>query len=259
MQTGQYQNAAKLVAESPRGCLRTPQTLHLFKSLPTTGTSAPLRDYFQTLLEYGQLNEVETLEVVQPAIAQGRKDLILDWLQKDKLFCTAALGRLILQLDSQSALTIFEKCDAKDDIAQLYADTGDFSKFLFYFHSSFFLDSFFVEGLVDFTKNQNYKPNWMNLLQGTLVRNPANAITFATMLLKTASGPLIDINAVIDAFLEKNLVKEISSLLLDFIENKPEFGDLQTRLLEINLKTVCAIFDFENVYTKILAWLLYFR
>lgn len=127
MQTGQYQNAAKLVAESPRGCLRTPQTLHLFKSLPATATASPLRDYFQTLLEYGQLNEVETLELVQPVIAQGRKDLIVEWLKNDKLFCTAALGRLILQLDSQSALTIFEKCDAKDDIAQLYADTGDFS------------------------------------------------------------------------------------------------------------------------------------
>lgn len=84
----------------------------------------------------------------------------------------------------------------------------------------------------------------MNLLQGTLARSPINAITFATMLLKTASGPLIDINSVIDAFLEKNLVKEISSLLLDFIENKPEFGDLQTRLLEINLKTVCLLFFF---------------
>jgi hypothetical protein len=53
MQTGQYANAAKLVVESPRGCLRTPQTLHLFRSLPITPTSSPLRDYFQTLLEYG--------------------------------------------------------------------------------------------------------------------------------------------------------------------------------------------------------------
>jgi clathrin heavy chain len=78
----------------------------------------------------------------------------------------------------------------------------------------------------------------MNLLQGTLTRNPQNAVTFATMLLKTASGPLIDINLVIDAFLDKSLVKEISTLLLDYIENKPEFADLQTRLLEINLLTV---------------------
>jgi clathrin heavy chain len=96
-----------------------------------------------------------------------------------------------------------------------------------------------LEGLVDFTKNKNYKPNWLSLLQGTLNRNPANAITFATMLLKTASGPLIDINLVIDAFLDKALLKEISTLLLDYVENKPEFADLQTRLLEINLKTVC--------------------
>lgn len=232
MQTGQYSNAAKLVAESPRGYLRTPQTLHLFKSLPITAQSAPLRDYFQTLLEYGQLNEVETLELVQPVIAQGRKDLVLEWLQKEKLFCTPALGRLILQLDTQAAMTIFEKCDAKDDIAQLYADSGDF------------------KGLVDFTKNKNYKPNWMSLLQGTLNRNPANAITFATMLLKTASGPLIDINLVIDAFLDKALLKEISTLLLDYVENKPEFADLQTRLLEINLKTPGFTIFAEAIMSK---------
>jgi clathrin heavy chain len=76
------------------------------------------------------LNEVETLELVQPVIAQGRKDLVLEWLQKEKLYCTPALGRLILQLDTQAALQIFEKCDAKDDIAQLYADSGDFSMLL---------------------------------------------------------------------------------------------------------------------------------
>jgi len=232
MQAGQYQNAAKLVAESARGCLRTPQTLMLFKSLPTTPTSSPMRDYFTTLLEYGQLNEAETMELVQPTIAQGRKDLILDWLAKDKLFCTPALGRLIVPLDSQAALTIFEKCDDKDEIAQLYADTGDY------------------KSLVEFTKAKNYRPNWMSLLQGTINHNPAGAITFATMLLRTHSGPLIDINQVIDAFLEKSLIKEISSLLLDFIENKPEHGELQTRLLEINLKTVgCSIFA-EAIMSK---------
>lgn len=53
VQSGQYAQAAKLVAESPRGCLRTPQTIQIFKSLPSTQTSVPLRDYFTVLLDYG--------------------------------------------------------------------------------------------------------------------------------------------------------------------------------------------------------------
>ena len=85
----------------------------------------------------GQLNEAETAELVQPVIQQGRKDLVTEWLQKDKLFCTPGLGRMIVQLDTQAAMTIFERCDAKDDIAQLYADTGDFSMIFHFTRLSF--------------------------------------------------------------------------------------------------------------------------
>jgi hypothetical protein len=46
---------------------------------------------------------------------------------------------MIVQLDTQSAMTIFERCDAKDDIAQLYADTGDFSIIIFYPSIFFYL------------------------------------------------------------------------------------------------------------------------
>jgi len=41
---------------------------------------------------------------------------------------------------------------------------------------------------------------------------------------------------VIDAFLQRGLIAEITSLLLDLLkDDKPEDGPLQTRLLEINL------------------------
>jgi clathrin heavy chain len=220
MQSGQYQQAAKLAAESPRGCLRTPATIQMFKSLPSTPTSAPLRDYFTIVLDHGQLNECETMELVQPVVAQRRSDLIADWLTRDKLFCTPTLGRLVLAIDPASALKIFQKCGDKDEIAKLHAETGQYQQ------------------LVDFAKENNYKPNWMALLLSVLDRSPANAAGFAKMLLKTSGGALVDANTVVDAFMERNMIKETTSLLLDIIENTPEFGDLQTRILEINLKSV---------------------
>lgn len=71
---GNYAEAAKVAATSPQGVLRTPQTLQKFQTAPVApgkGTS-PLLAYFNVLLEQGQLNKYETLELCRPAIAQVR-------------------------------------------------------------------------------------------------------------------------------------------------------------------------------------------
>lgn len=143
IQQGQYQQAAKLAASSPQGCLRTPATIQLFKSLPATQTSAPLRDYYSVLLDHGKLNEHETMELVQPVILQDRKDLIIDWLSKDKLHCTPELGRLVLRLDVDSAVTIFKRSGNKDELAKLYAELCQFGK------------------LTSFTSPNLFQTNWL--------------------------------------------------------------------------------------------------
>lgn len=69
---GNYAEAAKVAATAPQGVLRTPQTLQKFQSAPAApgkGTS-PLLAYFNVLLEQGQLNKYETLELCRPAITQ---------------------------------------------------------------------------------------------------------------------------------------------------------------------------------------------
>lgn len=93
-----------------------------------------------------------------------------------------------------------------------------------------------------FVKEENYTPNWMALFVSVLNRNPANAAGFARMLIKNPGGPLIEINAAVDALMERNMVKDTTSLLLDVLENKVEHGALQTRLFEINLKAVSISF-----------------
>eukprot|EP01127_Copromyxa_protea_P002769 TRINITY_DN1272_c0_g1_i1.p1 TRINITY_DN1272_c0_g1~~TRINITY_DN1272_c0_g1_i1.p1 ORF type:complete len:1717 (+),score=471.10 TRINITY_DN1272_c0_g1_i1:887-6037(+) len=229
IQQGQYQQAAKLAASSPQGCLRTPATIQLFKSLPATQTSAPLRDYYSVLLDHGKLNEHETMELVQPVIMQERKDLIVDWLAKDKLFCTPELGRMVLRLDVESAVTIFKRSGNKEELAKLYAELCQFDQ------------------LLAFVQEENFNPNWMALFVSVLNRNPANAASFARSLIKRPD-PLLDTNAVVDALMERNMVKDTTSLLLDVLENKEEHGALQTKLFEINLKAVPHIANalFEN-------------
>jgi clathrin heavy chain len=51
--------------------------------------------YFSTLLETTKLNDVESMELAKPVLAQNRVNLIEDWIKADKLTCTSGLGDLV--------------------------------------------------------------------------------------------------------------------------------------------------------------------
>lgn len=86
MQNGQYGEAAKIAANSPRGLLRTPQTIETFKKLPQVpGTLSPILQYFGILLEKGELNKYESIELARPVIQQGKKQLLEKWLKENKV------------------------------------------------------------------------------------------------------------------------------------------------------------------------------
>ena len=85
-QSGQYSEAAKVAASSPRGILRTPQTIEQFKLVPVQpGQMSPILQYFGILLEKGKLNKHESLELSKPVLVQGRKQLLEKWLKEDKV------------------------------------------------------------------------------------------------------------------------------------------------------------------------------
>lgn len=86
IQNGQYGEAAKIAANSPRGLLRTPQTIETFKKLPNVpGTLSPILQYFGILLEKGELNKYESLELARPVLQQGKKQLLEKWLKENKV------------------------------------------------------------------------------------------------------------------------------------------------------------------------------
>lgn len=102
---GDYRAAARTAAIMKSGALRTPQTINQFKSAPAQpGQTSPILVYFSTLLEQGSLNANESIELVRPVVAQGRKEFITKWLDEDKLECTEALGDIVKALDVQLAL-----------------------------------------------------------------------------------------------------------------------------------------------------------
>ena len=84
--SGQYGEAAKVAANSPRGILRTAQVIESFKQAPAPpGGLSPILQYFGVLLEKGELNHYESLELARPVLQQGRKQLLEKWLKENKV------------------------------------------------------------------------------------------------------------------------------------------------------------------------------
>lgn len=218
-QTGDFQSAARVAAEAPAGILRTPQTMQLFKASPgIPGQPSPILQYFSVLLETTVLNPIETLELARPLISQGRKEILERWLQQDKLGCSEELGDLVHQVDPTLALTIYFKAEAKHKVVACFAELGQFDKILPY------------------SKKVGFSPDWNTLLQHILAVNPKGAAQLALMLLTDETGALVDINFVVELFLQRSCTQEATALLIEYLKpDRPDDGPLQTRLFEISL------------------------
>lgn len=227
MQNQQYGEAAKIAATSPRGILRTAQTIEMFKRLPPVpGTVQPILQYFGILLERGELNKHESLELARPVIQQGKKQLLEKWLKENKLECSEELGDLVRVADINLALSVYLRASVSNKVVACFAETGQFDKILLY------------------SKKVGYTPDYASLLQHLVRSNPDKASEFATQLVNDESGPLIDLERAVDVFMSQNLIQQATSFLLDALkDNKPEHAHLQTRLLEMNLMNAPQVAD----------------
>eukprot|EP00918_Siedleckia_nematoides_P026580 GHVU01057396.1.p1 GENE.GHVU01057396.1~~GHVU01057396.1.p1 ORF type:complete len:618 (+),score=127.82 GHVU01057396.1:105-1856(+) len=219
---GDFSAAARLAATCKSGALRTPQTINKFRNAaPQPGQSAPLLLYFHTLLEHGKLNPQESLELVRPVVQQNKQGFLERWLVEDKLSCSEELGHLVRPMDPVSALSIFKRAAAHENVVQLLGEQGDF------------------DGLAAYARSVNYQADYRSLLSNTLATNPEAAVNLSKKLLE-AKPPLIDIDLVVELMVSRQRLKELSNVLLDVLSNDlPEQGYLQTKLYEVNLTNVC--------------------
>ena len=216
--SGNYAEAAKVAARSPRGILRTPQTIEQFKQLPAApGQLSPILQYFGILLEKGDLNKYESLEITRPVLIQGRKQLLEKWLKEDKLACSEELGDIVKQYDQTLALSVYLRANVPQKVIQCFAETGQYNKIILY------------------AKKVGYQPDYTFLLATIMRLDQERGSEFATMC---ANDPdiHIELEQVVDTFMQNNMIQQATAFLLEALkENKPEQGNLQTRLLEMNL------------------------
>ncbi|XP_051535157.1 clathrin, heavy chain b (Hc) isoform X1 [Myxocyprinus asiaticus] len=215
---GNYSEAAKVAANAPKGILRTPDTIRRFQSVPAQpGQTSPLLQYFGILLDQGQLNKFESLELCRPVLQQGRKQLLEKWLKEDKLECSEELGDLVKSVDPTLALSVYLRANVPNKVIQCFAETGQFQKIVLY------------------AKKVGYTPDWIFLLRNVMRISPEQGLQFSQMLVQDEE-PLADITQIVDVFMEYNLIQQCTSFLLDALKNnRPTEGPLQTRLLEMNL------------------------
>jgi len=216
---GNYHEAAKVAANSPRGFLRTPQTIERFKRLPQQpGQMSFILQYFGMLLDKGSLNQHETIELAQPVLAQNRKQLLQKWLTENKLECSEQLGDMVRPHDMTMALAIYLKANVPHKVVAGFAETGQFEKILPY------------------CAKTGYQPDFVQLLHHMVRINPEKGAEFATTLANQEGGPLVDLERVVDIFQSQGMIQQATAFLLDALkDNRPEHGHLQTRLLEMNL------------------------
>ncbi|KAM0791024.1 hypothetical protein ACM66B_004322 [Microbotryomycetes sp. NB124-2] len=226
-QSGNYSEAAKVAATSPRGILRTSQTIEQFKATPVqAGQLSPILQYFGILLERGKLNKHESLELARPVLVQGRKQLLEKWLKEDKIECSEELGDIVRTHDMTLALSVYLRANVPNKVVACFAETGQFSK------------------IVVYAKRVGYSPDYASLLQHITRLNPDQGAEFAGQLVNDESGPLVDVERVVDVFMSQNMIQQATSFLLDALkENKPEQAHLQTRLLEMNLMNAPQVAD----------------
>ena len=89
---------------------------------------------------------------------------------------------------------------------------------------------------------QGYKPDYLYLLQRTMMDSPDAAVNLAKMIAKQP-GPPIELNVIADLFLQRNMVREATAFLLDVLQdNSAEHAMLQTKVGLLHMEDVTRIY-----------------
>ena len=226
---GDFKAAAAAAAESPRGALRTRETIEKFKSVPPpAGQPSPLLVYFGALLSVpgGKLNALESTELARLVLAQNKKHLLEGWLKDGKLEACEPVGDALKAAgDVDRALEVYRACGAQAKVVEALAAKGDFAE------------------LSQYASQSGAAPNYVALLQKLMMDSPDAAVSLAKQVVKQP-GSGVEVGAAADLFLQRNMVREATAFLLDALSaDDAAQGALQTKLLEINLVTAPQVAD----------------
>ena len=215
-ESGKYKEAAMVAADSPGGRLRSPEVMQAFKSAPAQpGMPSPLLVYFQALLERGSLNEQESVELGRQVIAHSRVSLLERWIKENRVVCSEELGDMVQSANEpRLALAIYLKAGTHRKVIDGLIQSGEHKR------------------AAEYARRHGIPVDGLTMIQAALRVNPKGALELAESLASATT----DHAAVANLFLQNGLIQEATSYLLDVLkEDRPDQGELQTMVLEINL------------------------
>ncbi|KAJ5069647.1 clathrin heavy chain [Anaeramoeba ignava] len=216
---GKYQEAAKIIADSPDQFLRTQENFKKFQeAIKNEGEKPPEIIYYQLFLAQNKLNSFESIHFVRKLIEIQKKELIENFVKEDKLELSQELMN-IFDSDPELSQLFKKKQISNDSIVTKLIEQQEFLK------------------LLDYGKNFLMGLNYSELLKNVLEQNEQIAENFAKFLLseqKEKDIYLIDVLNVFDIFADAKKIKSLTAVFLDVLkDNKEEEGYLQTKLLEV--------------------------
>lgn len=236
MEEGQYRKAAQLAAESPDGFLRTTETIERFRALPPDQEGGPpyVFIYFQTCLDRGKLNEVESLELAKQLVSSNKLPLLEKWIKEDKLAFTEELGDVIRQESPTFAMAMYIKAGKHEKVMQCMIQTGQTSKVALYAKKVGM--NVTHRDLVDMAARFNPQAAL------DIANNTSNALVLADPKRKKES--IEDIAKMVDMFLSKGMLNEATSHAMDTLrDDDPLEGPIQTKILKACLTNSPAVAD----------------
>eukprot|EP00764_Aduncisulcus_paluster_P010279 gnl/Carplike_NY0171/353_a491_1596.p1 GENE.gnl/Carplike_NY0171/353_a491_1596~~gnl/Carplike_NY0171/353_a491_1596.p1 ORF type:complete len:1732 (+),score=681.12 gnl/Carplike_NY0171/353_a491_1596:3-5198(+) len=220
--SNQFKAAAEVVGKSPGTTLRNMETLKRFIDAgndPVSNAPAFLI-YLSTLMRHGPLTSEESVELVKRIVAQGKTDVLHNYIRDKKITCSEELGDFLRSSAlEKEAFIVYHTAEAKHKVVAIYASRGEFDK------------------IIGYCEKTAYVPDVGKLIHVIATRDPDNAVNLARKFAEKI--PDCDVPAMAESLANLGLVKDATGLILSQIKAKEfneETAPLQTRLLEINIR-----------------------
>lgn len=231
-----YKKAAQLAAESPGGFLRTAETIELFRAIPPEkeGGAPPVLLYFQTCMDRGKLNQVESVELAKQLVSSNKVNLLEKWIKEEKVDFSEEFGDVVRQASPVIALAIFIKAGVHEKVIQCMVQTGQTAKVALYAKKVGL--NVTHRDLVDIAARFNPQAAL------DIANNSGNALVLADPARRKQS--IEDVKKMVDMFLSKGMLNEATSHAMDNLkDDDPAEGPIQTKILKACLANAPAVAD----------------
>ena len=220
IQTGNYVEAAKICKDSPGESLRNLETINIFQA--AQGNPPPAMIYFQTIMEKGKFNKVESIEITKTLINSAKKNLIEEWFNQGKYTCSEELSELVKNVDQPLSLKMLLAAGSPNAHAKIIEGLAQTNQ---------------TDKIMAYCQTNNFRPDWVTLLRNVIVSNSDAAVGIAkTVCNRQTNTYLIDINTIIEIFATRKKIQELTRFMVEYLkDNRAEDSFYQTKIIELNL------------------------